>query len=95
MLILKYYLNVLILPIRLINFVMVLCLCWYYVDFEFGNALLEFSCFADSTVGPDSALLLLLRFLLKIRSVRILDTIVSSRRFFGCSLRPWTPLNSP
>ena len=40
--------------------------------------MLEFSCFADSMVGPDS-FVLLLRFLLKIRSVRILDTIVCSR----------------
>ena len=48
-----------------------------YVHFEFGYALLEFGCFADSMVGPDSAVLLL-RFLLKIRSVKILDTILCS-----------------
>ena len=35
----------------------------------------EFGCFADSMVGPDIAVFLL-RFLLKIRSVRILETIV-------------------
>ena len=56
-----------------------LCRSWWWccVDFEFGNALLEFGCFADSMVGPDSAVLLL-RFLLKIRSVKILDTILCS-----------------
>ena len=50
---------------------------WYCVDFEFGNALLEFCCFADSMVGPYSAVLPL-RFILKIWSVRILDTILCS-----------------
>ena len=39
--------------------------------------LLEFGCFTDSMVGPYSAVLLL-KFLLKIRSVRILDLIVCS-----------------
>ena len=40
--------------------------------------MLEFGCFADSMVGPYSAVRLL-RFLLKIRSVRILDMIVCSQ----------------
>ena len=39
--------------------------------------MLELGCFADSMVGPDSAVLLP-RFLLEIRFVRILDTIVCS-----------------
>ena len=46
------------------------------------------SCFSDSMVGLNSAVLLL-RFLLKIRSIRILDTIVCS----GTLLE--MPLNSP
>ena len=32
---------------------------------------------------------------LKIRSVRILDSIVCSNRWFGCSLQLWMPSNSP
>ena len=60
--------------------------CWSLwcscIDFKFGNALLEF--------GSGFAW-----FLLKIRSVRILDTIACSEHCFGCSLRPGTPLNSP
>ena len=36
----------------MLKFMMELC------NFEFGNALLEFGCFADSMVGPDSAVLL-------------------------------------
>ena len=56
----------------------------------------EFGYFTDSMVGPDSAVPLL-RFLLKIRSVRILDTFVCSATLlwaFGCSLLPGTILNS-
>ena len=62
-----------------------LSLYWYCVVFEFGKALLEFSCFADSMMGPDSAVLL--RFLLNIRSVRILDTIICLGHCFGSF--PW------
>ena len=49
------------------------CTC---IDFEFGSALLEFGRFAGSTMGSD--MLLFFNDLLKIRSVRILDTIVCS-----------------
>ena len=35
----------------MLKFMMELC------NFEFGNALLEFGCFADSMVDPDSAVL--------------------------------------
>ena len=41
------------------------------------DALLQFSCFAESMVGSNNTVLLL-RFLLKVRSVRKLDIIVCS-----------------
>ena len=52
---------------------------WGYdcVNFEFWNVLLRFVCFTDSIVDLYEVALLL-RFLLKIRFVRILDTTVCS-----------------
>ena len=50
-------------------------LCWFWI-LEL-KTLLEFCCVTDSMVGPYNAALHL-RFLLKIRFVRILDTIVCS-----------------
>ena len=65
-----------------------------FVSIMFGNALLEFGCFADSMVGPDSAVLLL-RFLLKIRSVRKLDTIVCSGTFLWLFSPAWDAFKLP
>ena len=64
-----------------------LSLWWYCAVFEFGKALLNFSCCADSIMGPHSAIFL--RFLLNIRSVRILDTIVHSRTLLWLFSQAW------
>ena len=45
----------------------------YRVDFEFSKALLALNCFTDTIVRPGNSAVLLLRFLLKIRSAKIWD----------------------
>ena len=55
---------------------------------NFENALLKLSCFADSMVGPNSVALLL-RFLLKIRSFRIPDTIICLGTFLWLFSPAW------
>ena len=66
----------------------------YRVDFEFSKALLALNRFTDAIVRPGNSAVLLLRFLLKIRSARKLDTIISLGHSFGSSLRLGTPFNS-
>ena len=96
------WIGTVILPVSLILRFKIKNICWslwwYCIDYELYCS----SSAADSTMGPYSAVLLL-RFLLKIRSVRILDTIICSVwiqsyvlwHCICCSLLPGTQLNSP
>ena len=55
----------------------------YRVDFEFSKPLLALNCFTDTMVRLGNGAFLLLRFLLKIRSARKLDTIICLGHSFG------------
>ena len=74
----------------MLELMLLLCRFWVLKRFARSQLLRLFNHGSDN-----SALTSISWFLLKIGSDRILDAIVSSGHWFGCSLRPGTPLNSP